>query len=131
MSKSFNSVARLQAVGGYDALGRERKTHCKHGHKFLNDARWAVNWKGYKCRVCSECDRLRMQRKRENPDFKANEAAKMRRWRKNNSAEYKRRYTAEFDRRKQILLDARVGGCGQCGETDPACLDFHHRDPAL
>src|SRR5271170_3178181 len=44
MSKNFNSVARLQTVGGYDALGRERKTHCKHGHKFPDDARWAIDF---------------------------------------------------------------------------------------
>lgn len=124
--------------GGYLTLGsyiedkngvvRKRKTHCKHGHEFDGTEVWATNWKGYSCRVCRECSKIRMQRKREKPDFKANEAAKMRRWRKTNPEAYKAQYTAEFEKRRQILLDARAGGCGTCGEKDPSCLDFHHRD---
>lgn len=112
----------------YDGLGRKRKTHCKYGHSYGDNARWATNWKGYSCRVCNECQRLRMQRKRENPTFKATEAAKAKRWRKAHPEEYKAQYTAEAERKRQILLDARKGGCVRCSEADPACLDFHHRD---
>jgi hypothetical protein len=128
MSKHFNAPARWQAVGEHDGLGRKRKTHCKHGHKFPDDARWATNWKGYQCRVCPECDRLRIQRKRENPDFKANEAAKQARWRRTHPEEYRRAYEEAFAKKRQILFDARAGGCIKCGETHPWCLDFHHRE---
>ncbi len=30
--------------------------------------------------------------------------------------------------KKQLLDDARWGGCARCPEKDLACLDFHHRD---
>ena len=53
----------------------------------------------------------------------------MRKWREQNAEVYKQRYQAEFDRKRQILVDARIGGCVKCGEQDVACLDFHHRDP--
>lgn len=112
----------------FDGLGRKRKTHCKHGHKFPDDVRWAVNWKGYKCRICPECDRRRMQRKRENPDFKAMEAAKARRYRKAHPDRYRESWQRAHEKKRQILLDARIGGCVKCGEQHPACLDFHHRN---
>lgn len=108
---------------------RKRRETCKHGHRFDGTEVWATNWKGYSCRVCRECSRIRMQRKREKPDFKAREAAKMRQWRKDNPIAYKQGYQAEFERKKQILFDARDGGCISCGELDQSCLDFHHRDP--
>ncbi len=30
---------------------------------------------------------------------------------------------------KGIVAEAKAAGCSQCTETDPTCLDFHHRDP--
>lgn len=110
---------------------RVRKTHCKHGHEFPANARWVTNWKGYDCRWCDACAVIRMRRKRENPAFKANEAAKSQRWRETHPVEYKAAYTREAETKKQILLDARIGGCIKCGEKDPACLDFHHRNGKL
>lgn len=109
---------------------RKRKAACKHGHPFDGTERWHVNHRGYKCRVCRVCARLRMERKRANPKFKEQEALKARRWRKAHPERYKEVYRAEFEKRKRILLNARVGGCITCGELDPACLDFHHRDPS-
>ena len=131
MSRHFNSAARwarVQTEGPTDAIGRERKTHCKHGHKFPENARWSVNWKGYRCRVCPECDRLRMQRKRENPDFRIRETAKAARWRQEYPEKYRAAWKAAEQAKRQFLLDARAGGCIQCGEQDPSCLDFHHRN---
>ena len=130
MSKHFNSVQRWQDLAsGTDALGRPRKTHCKHGHKFPKDARWHVNAKGYKCRVCPECDRLRMQRKRANPEFKANEAAKMRRHRVKLGKVYLEQVRSDR-RKKKEWLDSFKIGCARCSETHIACLEFHHRNPA-
>jgi hypothetical protein len=32
------------------------------------------------------------------------------------------------DRNKAIILKVKELGCTRCGEKDPVCLDFHHRD---
>jgi len=31
--------------------------------------------------------------------------------------------------RYALIVELKSGGCIHCGETNPACLDFHHRDP--
>ena len=112
-----------------DSLGRVRKTHCKYGHSYGENARWATNWKGYSCRVCNECQRLRMQRKRENPEYRARGVANTARWRERNPEKNLESWKRVETEKRRILLEARVGGCQICGESDPACLDFHHRDP--
>jgi len=70
-----------------------------------------------------------MQRKREKPGYQANERAKAARWRVAHPEEYRASWQKVQQSKKQILLDARLCGCRICGEKDPACLDFHHRDP--
>jgi hypothetical protein len=112
-----------------DSLGRERKTHCAKGHPY-DDANtyWHKNWKGYDCRGCRACVREAVAVNRTRPGVLAAQAAKQARWRKSNPEEYKRRYQAEYERKKQILTDARIDGCIVCGEKDVACLDFHHRN---
>lgn len=50
-------------------------------------------------------------------------------WYRRNRA---RKYEMQVRRRQDIarLLDKRKeGGCPRCGERDPRCLVFHHRDP--
>lgn len=112
----------------FDGLGRKRKTACKHGHQFDGTEQWATNWKGYRCRVCRVCSRIRMQHKRENPNFKVTEAAKARRYREAHPDRYRKAWQRAHETKRQLLLDARIGGCLVCGEKHPACLDFHHRD---
>ena len=111
-----------------DGLGRGRKTHCIHGHKFAEDARWTINHKGYRCRVCRECEKLRARRKRENPERRRLDREKAARYRIAHPDRYRAGWEQVQAKKKQILLGARAGGCIRCGETHPACLDFHHRD---
>ncbi len=108
---------------------RKRKTHCKHGHEFDGTEKWNTNWRGFSCRVCRVCCRERIRRKRLNPERKAQDREKAARYRKNNPEAYKASWVAAGSKKRQILLDARAGGCVHCPEKDPACLDFHHRDP--
>lgn len=113
-------------IGRWD---RKERTHCSSGHEYDEaNTGWKLNRKGYLCRECKECARQRMGRKRENPDFKANEAAKMRRWRETNRAEYLKHVRAER-RKKKEWLDSLKVKCGRCPETHVACLEFHHRNP--
>ena len=111
-----------------NGIVRARKAHCINGHAFDGTERWHTNWKGYKSRVCKVCDRLRMQRKREHPEYRKRCAEGAKRWRATHPEEYRAAWTKIQEHKKQILLDARLGGCVKCGEKDPACLDFHHRD---
>ena len=109
---------------------RRRQTHCKNGHLYDEKTSfWKVNWKGYKCRQCRECARLLAIRQRLDPARQQSDRERTALWRKRHPEDYKRQYQAEFEKRRQILLEARAGGCIKCGEKDPACLDFHHRDP--
>lgn len=112
----------------FDGLGRKRKTHCKYGHPFDGTETWQTNWKGYRCRRCRECARLRIQKARENPERKQLDREKSARWRVNNPEKYKAGYTRDQEVKRRLLLEARKGGCIKCGEKHPACLDFHHRN---
>lgn len=127
MSKSEVFGPKRQLDGENDGLGRKRKTQCKYGHPFDGTEKWSINWKGYKCRICRECGRVRMQRKRDNPDFKANEAAKMRRWREKHPE-----WARIVQKRSYVKRDAWLRSfktqCKFCGEKRYPCLDFHHRD---
>ena len=108
---------------------RRRRTHCKHGHQFDGTEKWSTNWKGYSCRICRECDKLRMQRKREKPDFLAREAAAMRRYRARQGENYLA-HVRDERRQKKEWLDAFKIKCSRCPETHVACLEFHHKNPA-
>src|SRR2546423_801507 len=77
-------------LSSYRRTMHVRKSECKHGHIFPPDdqCRWSTNWRGYSCRVCNECQRLRMQRKRESPTFREDSNARMRKSRANRGEKY-------------------------------------------
>lgn len=109
-------------------IGRKRKTHCKHGHKFDGTEQWATNWKGYRCRVCRECSRTRQQRKRDNPEFNAMAAARTKRYREHHGSVYLA-HVRDERRKKKEWLDSFKTACSRCGENHIACLEFHHKNP--
>jgi hypothetical protein len=112
-----------------DGLGKIRKTHCKYGHGFDGTEKWQTNWKGYKCRVCRECAKLRQQRKRASPGFNERAAENTRRHREKLGPAYLE-HVRELRRQKKEWLDSLKIGCARCSQTHVACLEFHHRDPS-
>jgi hypothetical protein len=45
-------------------------------------------------------------------------------------ARWKRSNAVRFQKAKQFVFDYKSSHPCVCGESDPACLDFHHRDPS-
>ena len=107
---------------------QKAKTHCPIGHEYnevntyFQKGRYGVK------RQCRACAKERKQRKLATPEGRAYEAAKMARWRKVNPDKNRITYQKQHAKKKQILDEARSGGCIRCGESDVACLDFHHRN---
>ena len=62
-------------------------------------------------------------------EYRAKRSASTRKWQAKNKewqAEYaKQRRKERYDLAWSIKAER---GCGECGERDPRCLDFHHRD---
>lgn len=51
-----------------------------------------------------------------------------------NIEKYKKRdnekHSEYYQRKRDILNSYKTGGCIICGEKEPVCLDFHHKNPA-
>ena len=61
---------------------------------------------------------------RENPESRAKEKAGK------YYAENRDRYQAQYIKNRDYLWSLKSDlGCSTCGEKDPRCLEFHHRDP--
>src|SRR3990167_6640627 len=79
------------------------------------------------------------ERRARDPEYRAKDnewARERRRERYNTDPEFKSRVNAQ--QRKQYAQARRLiyevlwqTGCKYCGERDPACLQFHHRDPKM
>jgi hypothetical protein len=39
---------------------------------------------------------------------------------------YNERNALQRERTKQVIAEAKIGGCTICDESTPVCLDFHH-----
>ena len=111
-----------------------RKTHCPQGHEYTPENTGFQTkhdrGDGRLSRYCKACDRERMQRKRKDPEYLRQGADRMARWRERNPDVNRERWQQSHAEKKQILDDARRGGCIECGEDRLPCLDFHHRDPS-
>jgi len=70
------------------------------------------------------------ERYKNDPELRAHIRAKTLRWEKRNP-EKVTQIRQRHRKSRRDWLDAQKAGhaCVRCGESDPACLDFHHRDP--
>jgi hypothetical protein len=105
--------ASAQPLGfqAHKKWGMHRPTYCQRGHE------WSIWNTGEQSngsgRLCLACDRWRKREqirrhRTENPGW---------------GAAIVRRYVA----RRKAFVDSLKIACRICGETDVACLDFHHR----
>ena len=103
------------------------RTHCRNGHPF-DEINTYIQPKSRKrlCRTC-ESERKRSQRNIDLEASRAKDREHMRQWRMTNKERDRRNWT-ELRKRKKEWLDSQKTVCIACGESDPACLDFHHRD---
>jgi len=127
--RSFRSDYRNSGV-------RQReKTHCPQGHEYTpENTYWHTKRDRIgerRSRVCRQCSKERMQRKRLDPKEQERGRKRTARWRKRHPEKYRKGYERSHAEKKQILDQARAGGCVRCGESDLACLDFHHRDGGI
>lgn len=76
-----------------------------------------IRGSGWQQKFCDKTclNRWHHKQKRANPKYDA--------WRR---AAYERRRATYL----AIIDEAKAGGCIRCGESHPACLQFHHRDPS-
>lgn len=103
-----------------------RATHCPKGHEYSVE-NTGIGSKEE--RVCLTCQRERMRRKRERPDFLERERLAMRRYRARHG-DRERKQAKANRRRKYEWLATKKLKCLRCEESHPGCLDFHHRDPS-
>ena len=58
------------------------------------------------------------------------EAAKRNYYRRKQGIPSSRPYGTTTADKQRLIAEARAVGCHFCGELEPVCLDFHHRNPA-
>lgn len=106
--------------------GNRKKTHCKYGHPFDETNTYVYKNGG---RTCRTCHRLREFKKTNTPEGKAKNLARVRAWVNANRGPYREYCRLRRAKIFQWLTSIKVKTrCKFCGEKEPVCLDFHHRE---
>lgn len=108
--------------------GNTYKDCCKNGHEFSIDNTY-ISPKSQK-RTCRICNAARYQRElaANTDEIRRKNREHMREWRAANKDRDHKNWT-ELRKRKKEWLASQKTACA-CGESDPNCLDFHHKDPS-
>lgn len=105
-------TAQKRGVQGHRLVGSWRAEHCQHGHE---QTQWTTKIQSNGCSLCVPCDKKRHR-------------LAMERWRQDNPE-----HLSNVAKNRRISLRSWVieqkTKCQVCGESNPLCLDFHHRDP--
>lgn len=103
-----------------------KATHCHKGHEFTPETTYVTPSTGKRyCKICKNAKywgNIEAIRKRD--------TIRMRKWRAENKEHANKLWTELRKTKRAYLTDYKSEHpCIKCGEKDPACLDFHHRDP--
>lgn len=60
--------------------------------------------------------------------WKKNNPEKVQRYKDENREKSRKRAADRYAARRVIYRNVRIGRSCSCGESHPACIDFHHRD---
>lgn len=109
--------------------GHALQTHCQNGHPF-DESNTYISPKARK-RTCKICESARKAAAFATDPEGNRERGRihMQEWRAANREQDRRNWT-ELRSQKKAYVNAQKVACIKCGETDPHCLDFHHRDPS-
>lgn len=100
--------------------------YCRNGHARTIENLY-VTPRGKK--QCRECHRICELKRGQSLEYKLKNRARTAAWKLANPERYiQLRKQAKIAYRKRF--EALKSVCSRCPETHPACLDFHHRDPA-
>ena len=71
------------------------------------------------------------ERYAKDPEYRARLRRNTKAWEERNPEKRRQIVTNQRRRKKAIVDEVRAkSSCKECGESHPACLDFHHRDPS-
>lgn len=98
------------------SISIEKKREYDHAYYLRNREK--------KCRATKEWRAAR------SPEEREKDLAYKRKYDKEHAQEIATRNREYMEKRKIWLLDyKKTHPCGECGESHPACIDFHHRNP--
>jgi len=108
---------------------RERKQY-RREHYLKNREAVLRQCKEYRCsdKAREAQNRRRKQRQKDDPVYREMRRKFNRRFREKN----REKVLANHRRRRHEIRDylrSLKTACAQCGESHPACIDYHHRDP--
>ena len=103
--------------------------YCKNSHVFDEANTYIYQKTGRK--ICKTCHRISEKKRLDrNPEAAQRNRERVNAWRKTNPQLARETRQNWLSQLRSLIIEAKAGGCVNCGETNQACLDFHHKHPA-